>query len=619
MAGYGKNPGWDPLEWLVTETRSRGMEFHAWLNPYRISVETYDKTSTATQTEINTYKREYSDRMQDTIRNNGGKIVDNPILQNNIASEFNNNIVLGNDGKILFNPASPRTIEHITNTITEIITKYDINGIHFDDYFYPSKGVEAAVEDKNYSDYTRAGGTLDIKDWRRSNVDKMVKSVSDAVNTHNNKTDRSTKVRFGISPAGVWAPSSSYEGQMCGTNGQEGGMNVPCGSYSSYTNLYADTKKWVEEEWLDYILPQNYFRLEDSHKAITEWWADVVSKTSKVKLYIGLATYRSSEWRDSTEIRNQMLHSYNTVGDKVSGFVFFSYRDFVSSDNITRMGILSATNLYKHEALSPVYDITTDIGTNGATAKMYHIEDNKYSIIVDQVEKANGYVIYKFKEGDTKEYTSENIQTVLRHKSDTDRRYYNFEAEDGYEYELKTANPNNEYYEDSVILRASEASENSKPTISNVTISNDGKDILYSQLLKIAFVVSDLENSNLNIKVQINENDGTYLYDTVLVDLGDGKYEATWTSYAFDMTNVKVEITANDGYLDSKYYSEAFNVVEKIEEPTKPSDPVEPSEPNKPEDPKDPEGSSCKSSSALYFTSIFTILATIALVLKKKN
>ena len=106
------------------------------------------------------------------------------------------------ENKIFLNPAKQTTIDFITDTVKEIMVKYEVDGIHFDDYFYPSGGIETAIENKDYAQY---GAGMTLNEWRRSNVDRMVKAVHDAVKEFNNSGVRSRKVRFGISPAAVWA------------------------------------------------------------------------------------------------------------------------------------------------------------------------------------------------------------------------------------------------------------------------------------------------------------------------------------------------------------------------------------------------------------------------------
>ena len=194
----GVNPGWDMLTWLANECHKRGIQLHAWLNPYRVTGSNAYDFKRDTQEEINNVKK----NLRASIKGTGQKI-NNPILIED-DEEFLEEIVAGAEDKLVLNPARQVTIDHITNTINELITNYDLDGIHFDDYFYPSGGIEQGVEQKDYAAYKANGGELDIKNWRRDNVDRMVKAVSDLVADYNQTHDR--YVAFGISPAAVWAP-----------------------------------------------------------------------------------------------------------------------------------------------------------------------------------------------------------------------------------------------------------------------------------------------------------------------------------------------------------------------------------------------------------------------------
>ena len=412
FVGQGINPGWDMLSWLADECHKRGIQLHAWLNPYRVTGSNVYDFKRDTLEEINAVKK----NLRASIRNSGQK-VNNPILIEN-DEEFLEEIVAGAEDKLVLNPARQVTIDHITNTINELITNYELDGIHFDDYFYPSGGIEQGVEQKDYAAYTQNGGTLDIKNWRRDNVNRMVKAVSDLVADFNETHDR--YVAFGISPAAVWAPSTE---RCSDSRGQEGGMDVACGSYSSYNDLYADTRKWVSEEWIDYILPQDYFPMGGNYEQIVSWWASEVAKTNGVKLYVGTGLYRFSSgsgvWTDPEEINNQFDYvlSKPAIRRNVSGYVMFSYRNLSSSQATPKAAATKLQVRWKTGALLPTYKTSTkqvDFSNGGLDLKYFRLNTDsgvKYSVQFKQLPNANGYVIYAVNKGTTPDFTSS--ETIL--------------------------------------------------------------------------------------------------------------------------------------------------------------------------------------------------------------
>ena len=387
LVARGVNPGWDMLTWFIDECHAHGLEFHAWLNPYRVSASNIVDLTKMTQEEINNIKLSFRNQ---AIAAQGN--IDNPVV-NGTEEEFLTAVVGGKEGKLILNPARQTTIDHIANTIQEIIDNYDVDGIHFDDYFYPSGGIEKGVENDDYAEYVDNGGQLAIADWRRDNVNRMVERVHDIVSLHNETSEH--YVAFGISPAAVWAPSSE---KCSDSRGQDGGMNVICASYSSYNDLYADTRLWVRNEWLDYILPQNYYNFGDEYKEIASWWSKEVLNTS-VKLYIGTPLYRVSEFKDSQLIKKQFDYIEQTTitRNNVSGFVLFSFRNLSSSDPYLSPANQTLYLTWKAGALSPTYKhYDCDLSIDDLQTEVYKV-GNKYYVRFNQLADANGYVVSAIK------------------------------------------------------------------------------------------------------------------------------------------------------------------------------------------------------------------------------
>ncbi len=292
----GKDPGYDPMAFIIEETHKRGMEFHAWLNPYRV---------TTSGTNINA-------------------------LAQNHPARLNPNWVISYDNRLYYNPALPEVQQHIADTVAEIVTKYDVDGIHFDDYFYPSNYPLPAGEGKDGA----------VANSRRQDINQMVQKVYKTIK----KIDSS--VDFGISPIGIWKnQSSDPEGSL--TSGGEG-----------YYSVFADAKAWTQNGWIDYIVPQIYWEIghaKADYATLVEWWANAVRGTN-VKLYIGQGIYKDEI--ASTITKNL---SVNRKYFNVKGNAYFSLRDLLAN----RQGVAESIKEY-HRTQAPAVIYTK--GTVTATS-----------------------------------------------------------------------------------------------------------------------------------------------------------------------------------------------------------------------------------------------------------
>ncbi len=239
----GMDPGWDPLEFVVEECHARGMECHAWVNPYRFESVAHQWDGTPQN-----YRETHPDWVMDVTNSSG-----------TTAS--------------ILNPGIPEVTEHICNIIREIVTNYDVDGVLFDDYFYLS-GTGTQHDGDLYNAYKAAGGKLEIRDWRRSNVNNMIAQV--------NNTIKAAKpwVRFGVSPAGIACTSSSVAAQY--------GINpCPTGSDWQYNDIYSDPIAWISEQSIDFISPQIYWTIGAStdYDRATRWWSEVAHKWDR-HLYV---------------------------------------------------------------------------------------------------------------------------------------------------------------------------------------------------------------------------------------------------------------------------------------------------------------------------------------------
>lgn len=300
VQGQAPSPYYDPLKFMIEETHQRGMEFHAWLNPYR------------------------------AIHN----LKESNISPNHITRKHPEWFLTYGD-KRYFDPANKEAQKFVVSVVRDIVRRYPVDAIHMDDYFYPYK-----VPGKEFPDeasYKRSGSTLKKDDWRRSNVDSIIFAISKAIKEENRRC------RFGISPFGVWR---NKEDDPQGSDSKAGITN--------YDDLYADILLWMKNKWIDYVTPQLYREIGDDKMAfekMVDWW----SRHSYGRhVYIGHAIYRGAtketkEWGKPTQLPDQIkiLRRYPTI----QGSAFYSSKWF--TNNPLGWNDSLQNNYYKYPALVP--------------------------------------------------------------------------------------------------------------------------------------------------------------------------------------------------------------------------------------------------------------------------
>lgn len=554
LVGYGEPVGWDPLEWMVNECHMRGIEFHAWLNPYRVGTAYGSDVNvkTATEDEINKVKLDYAKNLKNKMK----QTVNNPLLNLEDLDAFYDNIILGDDNILRLNPASETVINHIVNTVEEIASKYDVDGIHYDDYFYPSGAFDTFSEERIYAAYKENGGNLGLKDWRRDNVSRMVKMVKETVDEVNKTQDK--KVAFGISPAPVWAPST----ETCyDSRGMEGGQLVACGSYSCYHDLYADTKLWVEEEWLDYILPQVYSSLDGTYTFLVEWWADVVSRTN-VKLYLGTALYHIPDGEfEQKEIYEQMkwVRSKPEVKENVSGYVFFSYQSFLRASHTS---LIFVRQYFNKGAITPVSILDPNPGNESGVLNCIELTNN-FNVTIQETPNANGYLLYAFDKGEIKVYDKAHLVGVYSQTTGDGLHTYVTDDKTEKEFVLKTLNLNNEIVSKDTTLSTTNAEVNQAPTV-------EFKDCEFAEYYvmgeQVTITVSTSDDSTTDLKVTMyHATNGENFKDAVEMPMvSPGVYSLTWEAFGIsDEDNARLKIVVDDGDKKTEIISDYFKVYEK--------------------------------------------------------
>lgn len=328
----GQNPGYDPLGFAVDEAHKRNLDLHAWFNPYRVSMNGNLKKLAPTH-----------------------------------PARAHPDWVVRKDGKLYYNPGIPEVREFVTNAIMDAVTRYDIDGVHFDDYFYPYPGSGRPFRDaKAFSTYK--GAYASKADWRRANIDALIKGLHDRINAVK------PWVQFGVSPFAVWRNDSTH------AQGSQTRAGI-----ETFDDLYADTRLWVREGWIDYVAPQIYwtrgFKIA-RYGTIARWWAREVAAAAalghNVGLYIGEATYRAGtkgdrQWRKRLELSG---HLAVTAGiPEVVGNIYFSAKDVRADRRGTTTALVQ--RWYTRPALLPVVgdsegsapQAVASVSLNGASLK----------------------------------------------------------------------------------------------------------------------------------------------------------------------------------------------------------------------------------------------------------
>ena len=512
----GKDPGWDPLEWMVSVTHEAGMEFHAWMNPYRASNDVLPETGDY-QDELNAYL----DKLPD----------------NNWAKNHRDCLVRG-DAKILLNPAREEVREYLINIIEEITTNYDIDAVHFDDYFY--NGVLQSEDAADYNAYKAQGGTLSKADWRREQVNLLIEGIHDKI-TYLNQT-LNKHVQFGISPCCVWAASKSYNPGNTSDYVQEGGMDVSAGSYSAYADLYADTRKWVQENWIDYIIPQNYGKIDDwNHKVCTEWWAKVCQEAG-VKCYIGLAIYRFSQGWSSDEVDNQMQIGYD---NNVDGFCFFSYRNLITPVNTNHKTCLSLIQgRFSHLAQTPIITGGNVVENSSPTLSITR-QNNKTILTISGGSNVFCYRVWRYTNLEIPTVESKDILHIVKSYNKDIVITDTADNDTGYRYCVEP------YYYDGtrsdVVDKSVRLFKNNKPNIPEVYYDTFALHHTNNTNFKLYGYVSDPDGDTLNVTIYHINNETADVIRTIKLTGVSGYFEVTVPISRVLTGESYFRITVNDG------------------------------------------------------------------------
>ena len=335
--GVAPSPYWDPLQWMVDECHKRGMELHAWINPFRA------KTKFTTQ-----------------------------LAQNNIAIK-RPDLVFPYDGLYILNPASQENRNYICRVASDIIRRYDVDGFHIDDYFYPYPVAGCQIPDGQNGDQ------------RRDNVNSFIRQLHDTI--------QAVKpwVKFGVSPFGIYRNKRS-DPNGSATNGLQ-----------NYDDLYADVLLWINEGWIDYCVPQIYWEIGNKaadYKTLIRWWND---NASDRPLYIGEDIERTAKFADpANPSQNQMQAKYRLHEEcpNVNGTVLWYAKAAV--DNVGNYGTILRQHYWRYPALQPLMPFIDDT-TPGKPRKVKALWTSDGYTLFWQAPKSKNwrdeavkYVVYRF-------------------------------------------------------------------------------------------------------------------------------------------------------------------------------------------------------------------------------
>jgi uncharacterized lipoprotein YddW (UPF0748 family) len=300
----GKDPSWDPLGTAVREAHARGLELHAWFNPYRIALHADPSRLAASHP-----ARKHPDW------------------------------VVPYGGKLYYDPGLPAVRAFVRQAMLDAVRRYPVDGVHLDDYFYPYP-VAGRPFDDDAAHARHGGGFASRADWRRDNVDRLVRETAEDIRRIR------PGARFGISPFGVWRNAAT----------DPRGSDTRAG-VQTYDDLHADTRKWVKEGWIDYVVPQLYWNIglaAADYATLVPWWAEV-ARGSRTKLYVGEALYKAGDaaqgaaWRDPDELSRHLALAAGYP--EVRGHVFFAAQE-VAADPAGAMARVVAGH-YRQPANPP--------------------------------------------------------------------------------------------------------------------------------------------------------------------------------------------------------------------------------------------------------------------------
>lgn len=379
--GVAPSPYWDPLEFMIAECHKRNMEFHAWLNPYRAISSVANLSS---------------------------------FSANHVTKQHPDWLIASGNLRTL-DPGLPAVRTYILEVIKDIVNRYNVDGVHFDDYFYPNSAFN---DDQTFADFSR--GFINRADWRRDNVNLLIKDTYSAINL------LKPWVKFGVSPSGIYRNSSNPD------------IGTPTAGLEHYNSLYADSKKWIAEGWVDYLAPQVYWyngQTGADYSKIVPWWNN---NAYNRHIYIGQAGYKvndanqGSQWLVAAEIPNQVRLNRQPQYPNLKGQIIYNTKSLMANNN---KAFRDSLRLNVHNKLSLIP--TMPWKDNVAPASPTALTGNKYgqdSLVLtwtappipnNEFDKVKAYVVYKSANATIDTISSAEMVAIVNQPKYTDTQLFN--------------------------------------------------------------------------------------------------------------------------------------------------------------------------------------------------
>ncbi|RXK62367.1 T9SS type A sorting domain-containing protein [Lacibacter luteus] len=377
--GVAPAAGFDPLQFMIDECRKRGIEIHAWFNPYR-AVNNYNLIGNYASTHVAKTHPEW---------------------------------LLAQGSLRILNPGIPAVRDYVISIVMDALRRYDIDGIHYDDYFYPYPGAGGTSarfnDDASFAAYAR--GFNNQSDWRRDNINLLIQRSYDSIKTVK------PWVKFGVSPFGIWRNKSSDA-----TGSVTSGLQ-------SYSEIYADTKKWLQQGWVDYVTPQIYWSIgftTADYAVLIPWWNSIANGRH---IYSGQAVYKLNaeldndpRWNNASQINNQVR--LNRTYSNVLGSTFFRtryfminplhFRDSLEEHLYTAPALLPTMPWRDNNPPQPVSNVTAQIKNNHV-----QLSWTKPAAATNELDKVRQFVVYRFNNATVNLDDVEAIQYVTANDQTT--------------------------------------------------------------------------------------------------------------------------------------------------------------------------------------------------------
>ncbi len=384
--GVPPNPYYDPMEFMITECRKLGLEFHAWFNPYRA-------LSSATPANLAALSGSH------VINTNSSWILDCTTTSTGVVQK-------------ILNPGIPAVTDYIISVVMDVVRRYDVDGIHMDDYFYPNPAITTFDDDATFAANSR--GIVNKNDWRRANIDSLVKRLGDSI--------RAVKpwIKYGYSPSGIWVSSSTSSSQVNGMNAF--GSNTSSGATQHYKDHFANSRLWQQNNWIDYLIPQVYWhqgQTGSDYSNLTPWWSN---NAFNRHMYIGMASYKvgaSSQGlftTDNRQIPNQVR--MNRANVNITGSVYYNTTTLRSNALGHRDSLQQF--FYNRPALEPLMawksNLTAPVPTNfvvsPVNATTVNLSWTKPTDGLSEYQKTRQFIVYRSTVSPIDITNSSNILTI---------------------------------------------------------------------------------------------------------------------------------------------------------------------------------------------------------------